>query len=167
MAIRLPLRTVLDVTTTSVGAGSVAGVFAYPFKVPQDTDNIVVKMTASVVGAGISATLQTSDDGGTTYYDVARTSVVSNSGATAVAGQNAQWLSATTTSMGMRTGVTQAASVISAGIGQPGTSILGAQQTSGLPILGLQNRVILQLVGDATANTTRVKVMVNNQSATA
>jgi hypothetical protein len=167
MSIRLPLKTVLDETTTSVGAGSVAGVFAYPFKLPQDADNVVVKLTASVVGAGISATLQTSDDGGTTYYDVARTSVVSNAGHTTVAGINSQWISATTISPGLRTSVTKSASILVGGIGSAGSSTLGSQEVSGLPLLGLQNRVILQLVGDATANSTRVKVMVNNQSATA
>jgi hypothetical protein len=167
MSIRLPLKTVLDETTTSNGAGSVAGVFAYPFKLPQDADNVVVKLIASVVGAGISATLQTSDDGGTTYYDVARTSVVSNAGHTTVAGQNAQWISATTISPGLRTSVTKSSSVLVGGIGFAGTSMLGSQEVSGLPLLGLQNRVILQIVGDSTANSTRVKVMVNNQSATA
>lgn len=168
MSIRLPLRTVLDVTHTNQGTTSVAGGWAYPFKVPQDTDNIVVKMTASVTAGGMSATLQTSDDGGTTYYDVARTSIVSNSGATAVTGQNAQWISCPTISTGLRTGVTYGgASIITGGIGASGVSVLGSQETTGLPILGLQNRIFIQSVGNATAINTRIKVMVNNQSATA
>jgi hypothetical protein len=166
MAIRLPLTTVLDETHTNQGTTSVAGGWAYPFKIPQDTDNIVVKMQASVTAGGMSATFQTSDDGGTTYFDVARTSVVSNSGATAVAGQAAQWLSIPTISGGLRTAVTQSASVITAGVGSATASTLGSQQVSGLPVLGLQNRIFLQSVGNATAINTRVKVMVNNQSAT-
>jgi hypothetical protein len=167
MSIRLPLKTVLDVTHTNQGTTSTIGGWAYPFKLPQDTDNVIVKMTASVVAGGMSATLQTSDDGGTTYYDVARTSVVSNAGATAVTGANAEWISVGTISNGLRTGVTRAASILTTGIGAVATSTLGSGEVSGLPIIGLQNRIFLQSVGNATAISTRIKVSVNNQSATA
>ncbi len=159
MSIRLPLQGVLDVTNTDLGAGSVAGGYAYPFKIPQDCDNVVVKFSPSVVTGSMSATLQTSDDGGTTYYDVARTSVLS------LASQGPQWISAGVISMGMRTAVTQSASVITAGIGHANASTLGSQQVSGLPILGLQNRVFLILGGGATINSgSRVQVMINSQS---
>ena len=78
-SIRLPLTTVLDYDDVGqTGATSVAGGVAKTFKIPQDADNIVVKLTASVIAGAVSATLQTTDDGGTTWYDVARTSVVSN-----------------------------------------------------------------------------------------
>src|SRR3990167_9373912 len=93
MSIRLPLQTVLDVTHTNQGTTSVSGGWAYPFQIPQDTDNVVVKFQPSVTAGGMSAIFQTSDDGGTTYYDVARTSIASNSGATAVTGASSQWLS--------------------------------------------------------------------------
>jgi hypothetical protein len=163
MSIRLPLRTVLDVTHTNQGTTSTIGGWAYPFKLPQDTDNVIVKMTASVVAGGMSATLQTSDDGGTTYYDVARTSVVSANGA----GAAAEWLSVGTISNGLRTGVTRASSILTTGIGAVSASTLGSGEVSGLPIIGLQNRIFLQSVGNATAISTRIKVSVNNQSATA
>src|SRR3990167_1570909 len=80
MSIRLPLKNIGTFTAAAneTGAGSTAGGIAYAVTLPQDTDNVVVKLTASLVGAGYSAVLQTSDDGGTTYYDVSRTSVVSN-----------------------------------------------------------------------------------------
>lgn len=170
MAIRLPLTTVLDYTATDVGAASVAGAVQLPFKITQDTDNVVVKLSASIVAAGISAVLQTSDDGGTTYYDIARTSIVSNSGATTVAGSQAQWLSATTISNGINPIVisnAQAGSVLGGSIGNAASSTLGSRQVSGLPIIGLQNRVLLITSGNATSNNSRVQVMVNNQSATA
>jgi len=163
MSIRLPLRTVLDVTHTNQGTTSTIGGWAYPFKLPQDTDNVIVKMTASVVAGGMSATLQTSDDGGTTYYDVARTSVVSAN----AAGNAAEWISVGTISNGLRTGVTRASSILTTGIGAVSASTLGSGEVSGLPILGLQNRIFIQSVGNATAISTRIKVMVNNQSATA
>lgn len=172
MSIRLPLQQVLDVTATDVGAASVAGGVPLPFKIPQDTDNIVVKLSASVVGAGVSAVLQTSDDGGTTYYDVARTSIVSNSGATAVAGTRAEWISAPVISSGVNPIVisgAQAGSVLGGTIGIAAASTLSSRQVSGLPILGIQNRVFLIYTGNISAagNSSRVQVLVNSQSATA
>lgn len=168
MAIRLPLQTVLDVTNTDLGASSVAGGYAYPFKIPQDADNVVVKFSASVTSGGMSAVFQTSDDGGSTYYDVARTSVVSNSGAFNAVGTLAQWLSIPVISSGINPIVisnAQAGSILGGTIGTAGASVLGSRQVSGLPILGVQNRVFMIYAGTATANSSRVQVMVNSQSA--
>lgn len=150
MSIRLPLTGVVEYNDAgNVGAGSVAGGVAIPFTLPQDTDNIVVKFTASVVGAGVSAVLQTSDDGGVTYYDVARSSVVTNA-----TPATAQWITATTVPNTNALGSATAGSLAQGG-------------ESGLPILGPYNRVFL-VYGAITANTlTRVEVKVNQQSATA
>lgn len=163
MSIRLPLQGVFDVTQTDQG-GSVAGGWAYPFKLPQDTDNVVVKFTPSVTAGGVSVIFQTSDDGGNTYYDVARTSVASSN----ELGKNPQFLSIPVISPGMATGRTfAAASVITTGIGNISASTLGQGQVSGLPILGIQNRVFVISAGNATAISARVQVLVNSQSATA
>lgn len=160
MSVRLPLTTVLDVINTDLGTTSVAGGYAYPFKIPQDCDNIVVKFMPSVLVGNASAYLQTSDDGGTTYYDVARTSVLTLAGV-----QNAQWISAGVISMGQRTAVIQAASVITAGIGSASASTLGSQQVSGLPIMGLQNRIFMTIGSGVTQNDgCRIQVKVNSQS---
>ena len=169
MAIRLPLTGVLDVTNTDNGSGSVAGGWAYPFRIPQDTDNVVVKLAASVVAGGISAIFQTSDDGGTTYYDVARTSIVSNSGASAVSPQLAQFMS-----IPVIQGATTRASIVATGsviavntIGSSGPSTIGQSQYSGLPILGIANRIFLITTGNQTSNNSRVQVLVNSQSSSA
>lgn len=160
MSIRIPLTTVLDVTNTDLGANSVAGGYAFPFKIPQDCDNILVKFMPSVLTGNASAYLQTSDDGGTTYYDVARTSVITLANV-----QNAHWISAPVIQAGQRTGVIQQASVLVAGIGSAAASTLGAQQISGLPIMGLQNRVFLTIGGGITQNDgIRIQVKVNSQS---
>lgn len=173
MAIRLPLKTVgtFSPAANEVGAGSVNGGLAHTFVLPQDTDNIVVKFTASVVGA-YSAVLQTSDDSGTTYYDVARTSIVSNANST-----TAEWISSPVVGIGVKTtymnnsvaGGEAVASVYSA-IGRAGASTLGQLAVSGLPILSQQARIFVRITGnitDADANTYVAKVMVNSQSATA
>lgn len=173
MSIRLPLQGVLDVTQTDQGPGSLLlGGWAYPFKLPQDTDNVVLKFSPSIVAGGASAIFQTSDDGGTTFYDVARTSIASNSGATAVAGSQAQWISIPVIGGGDRTVVTTsliAAGSLVSGVsnGNSAASTLSSGQSSGLPVLGIQNRVFVITTGNATAVSARVQVLVNQQSATA
>lgn len=174
MAIRIPTQGVLDRNDSGdVGAGSVAGGVAFPFQLPQDTDNVVVKLTASIIGGGVSATFQTSDDGGTTYYDVARTSIVSNANTT-----TAEWLNIGVNGLGFRTGnvkasVVAAGSVFSSGsilstTGATQASSLGQLEFSGLPILGLQNRVFLRYTAAVSGNDlARVQVLVNSQSASA
>lgn len=168
MAIRLPLAKIATFTATAneTGGSSVAGGIPYTFTLPQDTDNIVVKFTASVVSGGYSAVLQTTDDGGTTWYDVARTSVVTNAN-----GTTAQWLSAPVITAGIGTAVTQTtSSVYTATIGNAAASTLASQRMSGLPILSQNARLFVRITGDITdaaANTYVATVMVNSQSATA
>lgn len=168
MAIRLPLRTVgqFVAAASETGASSATGGISYPVTLPQDTDNIVVKFTASVVGA-YSAVLQTTDDGGTTWYDVARTSIVSNAN-----NNTAAWLSVPVNGAGVATGQTYpvAACIVSSGIRQTAASTLAGGQVSGLPILSQQARVFVVITGnitDAASNTYTAEVKVNSQSATA
>jgi hypothetical protein len=171
MSIRLPLKNVGTFTAAAseVGAGSTAGGFAHLVTLPQDTDNVVVKLTASVVAAagGYSATLQTTDDGGTTWYDVSRTSVVTNANTT-----TAVWSLGTVQGGGMATAQNgfPTASILTVGIRSTAASTLAANQISGLPILSQQARAFVRITGDITdaaANTYTVQVLVNSQSATA
>lgn len=175
MAIRLPTQTVLDVNnSTEVGSGpaSVNGGVAHAFLIPQDTDNIVVKLQASIKGGGVSALFQTSDDGGTTWYDVQRTSIVSNANNT-----TAEFLNISTISPGQATTYVhgtvpsvggQAAASINGAIGAAAASTLAQKSISGLPIMGQNARVFLQYTAAITSVISeRVQVKVNNQSATA
>lgn len=167
MSIRLPLTTVLDYNDTpQTGSTSVAGGVAKTFTIPQDADNIVVKLTASVIAGGVSATLQTTDDGGTTWYDVARTSVVSNANTT-----TAEWLSVGVVGSGVNPIVKSNAnsgSILGGSIGSAAASTLGSREVSGLPILSPQGRVFLRYTSAVTStDLARVQVKVNSQSATA
>lgn len=161
MSVRIPLTGVLDITNTDLGAGSVLGGYSYPFKIPQDTDNIVVKFTPSVVTGNMGVILQTSDDGGNTWYDVARTSTLSLA-------VQPEWISAPIISSGINPIVrsnSSAGSVLGGTIGNAAASTLGSRQVSGMPILGIQNRVFAILGGGATVNSgCRIQVMVNSQS---
>lgn len=161
MSIRLPLTTVLDYS--DAGTSSIATGTINTFQIPQDTDNVVLKLTASITGGGVSAFMQTTDDGGTTWYDVGRTSVVSDA-----TNANAQWLSVPVIGAGIATGVNKANSILSVAIGNAAASTVGIQQMTGLPILGQVGRVVLSYSAAGTANTTaRVQIRVNSQSATA
>lgn len=174
MAIRLPLQNVLDYNDVGqTGATSVAGGVAKTFNLPQDTDNIVVKLTASVIAGAVSATFQTTDDGGTTWYDVQRTSVVSNANNT-----TAEWLSVPVITTGVRSnanigsvvavGSTIASGAIGTTIGIAAASSLGSKQISGLPLLSQQGRIFLQYTAAVSGtDLARVQVKANSQSATA
>ncbi len=168
MAIRFPLKNIGTFTAAAneIGAGSTAGVIAYPITLPQDTDGVVVKLTASVVSGGYSATFQTTDDGGTTWYDCGRTSVVTNANNT-----NAEWLDIPVVGSGNGTAAVQTtSSVYVASIGKAAASALGGNRMSGLPILSPQARVVVRITGDITdaaANTYTAQVLVNSQSASA
>ena len=164
MGIRLPLKTVLSfVDTNDVGAGSVAGGVPATFTIPQDSDNIVVKLQASIVGGGVSATVQTTDDNGTTWWDVARSSVVSNA-----SGSTSEWMSIPVISPGIAN-VTETASssiVSSRTVGSAAASSLGSAQVSGLPLMSTFNRVFLRYSAGVSANAlTQVDVKVNSESA--
>lgn len=170
MAIRLPLTTVLDYNDAGqTGATSLLGGVAKTFTIPQDADNIVVKLQASVIAGGVSATLQTTDDGGTTWYDVARTSVVSNTGQSVFGGghANAQWISVPVAGYGTTAGIVLAGgtSVVSQGIGAAAASSLGSRAVSGIPILSPLGRIFL-IYSAAVSSTdlARVIVKVNSQS---
>lgn len=163
MGVRLPLQTVLDQNDSGdVGANSVAGGVGYNFTMPQDADTIIVKLTASVAGGGVSAVLQTTDDGGTTFYDVGRTSVVSNANNT-----TAVFTAGFVNAGGVATAVNAfpANSILSVGIRNTAASTLATNQVSGLPILSPLNRVFLIYTGNITLNDlARVQVKVNSQS---
>ena len=175
MGIRFPLKRVRVVNNGIIATGpaSTAGGVATTFTIPQDTDNIVVKMTASIRTGGVSATLQTTDDGGTTWYDVARTSIVSNAN-----GTTAEWLSIPVIGSGQRTGVVvtsvvAAGSVVSFGsvagtIGSAAASTLAQREVSGMPLLSTQGRIFLQYTSAVTSILAEVvDVYVNSETGTA
>lgn len=167
MSIRLPLQTVVqDVRPAETGTSSVGGTINIPVTLPQDTDNVVVKLVASVAGAGISAQLQTTDDGGNTWYGLGRTSIVSNA-----VGDNAEWLSFSTLSGGepRSASVVATGSVVSGGaIGSAQPSTLTSRTYSGLPILSPTARIALQISGSITtaaSNIITTTVSANSQAA--
>ena len=160
MGIRLPLQTIATlVDTGNVGAGSVAGGSAYNFYLPQDTDNAVLKLTASISG-GVSAVVQTTDDGGTTWYDVSRTSVISNAN-----NANAEWLTLPVIGVPERSQKTFSGSILGGTVGNAAASTLGQGQNSGMPILGTLNRVFFIYSATVTASSlVQAQIKVNSQT---
>lgn len=164
----------VDNDIIATGPASTAGGVAHTFDLPQDTDNVVVKLQASILAGGVSATFQTSDDGGTTWYDVQRTSIVSNAN-----NDTAEWLSIPVIGTGAKTGRIMASTVATGSvvavtssvyttIGAAAASTLGVGEISGLPILGTRNRIFLRYTNAVTSIISEnVDVKVNSQSATA
>lgn len=172
MSIRLPLKTVLSYNDSgNVGATSVV---SKTFNIPQDTDNIVVKMSkASITGSTptVDVYLQTSDDGGTTFYDVLHLPTIVG---TTIANAGALWGSAPVIGAGMRSTASPVASTASGTTqvsvlsvtGNASVRGLAAGTVSGLPILGIQNRIQISYGGTITTNDDLlVQVKVNSQSA--
>jgi len=168
MSIRKPIKVATFTDTGNVGATSVAGGVAKTFNLPQDTDNVVLKIQSSLVGTSVSATLQTTDDGGTTWYDVARTQAVTVANNTV-----ANWASVPVIGMGIKTFVNGAASTTSGqtamsilGVtGSAAASSLGIGQVSGLPLLDTFNRVFIIYTGNVTTNDlVKIDVYANHQS---
>jgi hypothetical protein len=167
MAIRLPLTVIKRQSyANETGATSLLGGIPVAMVLPQDTDNVVLKLTASTVGGGVSAIFQTTDDGGTTWYDVGRTSIISNAN-----NDTAQFLSIPVINAGVGTAVVQTtSSVYTAGIGAAQASTLSQNRMSGMPLLSQTARAFIVLTGNHTAATgsqITVEVKVNSQSATA
>lgn len=173
MSIRIgqpTVKTYTEVDGNTPGASSVSGGTVIAFTTPQDCDNFAVRLRASVTGGGYSAIWQTSPDGGTTFYDVSRTSIVSNTG---LAGgtQNAEWLTVGTISSGVRIvpSLIAAGSIVgvTGSIGRAAASTLANGTSSGMPIFST-NRVFLTCTTAITATSiVSVDIYANNQSATA
>lgn len=173
MGIRLPLTTVLDYNDSgNTGATSVV---SQTFLVPQDAENIIVKVpVSSINGTNPLAAiyLQTTDDGGTTWYDVARLPDVTQ---TAITNANALWMNANVNGLGIRTTQGPQVSVLGGGAGSSILSVTGnasmrslaAQSMSGLPIMGPLNRIQISYAGTVALNAgLQVQVKVNSKSGT-
>lgn len=169
MSIRFPLKTVLDYNDSgNTGATSVV---SQTFTIPQDTDTIVVKVpVASINGTNPVADiyLQTTDDGGTTYYDILRLPQVTG---TTIANAGALWGVANVNGLGFRSTQSGLSSLIQTSVlsvtGNASVRSLGSGQSSGLPIMGPLNRIQISYAGTIAANNgVQVQVKVNSQGAT-
>lgn len=157
MSIRIPTSPALTFTSTAT-----SGTDSQTVILPQDVDNVTVKLTADTF-TGTNPTcdvyIQTSDDGGTTWYDMGNLGQVT----AAIVNQNARWGFFSTLGGPKRT---QGASVLD--IGAAAASTAGVQSYTGLPIMGRALRVFLKYGGTQLANSgITVKVYTNQQSATA
>lgn len=159
MSIRIPDQTVLDYNDTgNVGATSVV---SQTFTLPQDVDGVVLKIpTASVNGTAptVDVYLQTSDDGGTTFYDMARVGIPATVTSSVLVVTNTKPVFVPISTTGNVSSVIQGPSVRG----------LAVNQVSGLPILGVVGRVQISYGGTITTNNgVRVQVTAQSQSARA
>ncbi len=157
MSLRYPgPQTVLDMTDTGTGATSIVSRL---FTIPQDTDNIVVKVPVVSVNGSVPVVdifAQTTDDGGTTFYDMAniRPPTLGTSSVLFVNNTTAMMVSIPVISR-------------SSTVGSAQSSSLGANTVSGIPVLSQQGRILIRYTsGNVVANNgVQVQVKVNSQSA--
>lgn len=157
MSIRVPLKTVQQITDTTT-----SGVTGYTVILPQDTDSVVLKFyTGTFTGTNptMDVYVQTTDDGGTTWYDCGNLGQIT----AAVSAQNARWAEFRFIGSAPRT---QGASVLA--IGACAASTATSSQYTGLPLLSNVMRIYFKLGGTQVVNAGAiVNVLVAQQSATA
>ncbi len=168
MSIRKPIKVLTFNDATEIGVGSTLGGKFKTFQLPQDTDNVVVKLQSSLVGGSVTATLQTTDDGGSTWYDISRTKQASVTNNTVAVWTNNQVIGgnhSTQTGTASTTGGVSPTSVFGT-IGSAGASTLGVDTYSGLPIMDTLARIMLIYTGTTilTNDKTQVDVLANHQS---
>lgn len=142
MAIRIPLRNAKHIVDTAL-----TSTVNYDFVVDQDIDNLVVKMSVGTF-TGTSPTadvyVQTTDDGGTTFYDCAHFAQVT----TAITNANALWMT-------IPVNGTAAVSSSTTSNGYTGAAAAGtitASKVSGLPLLSQKVRIAIVYGGTVGTN---------------
>lgn len=150
MSIRIPNSPVLDYSSTVATATTDSATCL----LPQDTDAITVFVWAPTFGLTTSDVyVQTSPDGGTTWFDMGDVQVTA-----AIVFANSR------IAMYSTTGATDRSNQLTNSvIGSAGASTVGANLFSGVPILGRNLRVYFKTTGTG-ASTVRVQVYVQNQT---
>lgn len=147
MSIRFPLSVVKSITDTAT-----SGTVNYPFLVPQDTESLVVKVyTGTFTGTNptLDVYFQTTDDGGTTWYDVAHFPQFT----AAVSKTQANWITIPVT-MNTKTVPSTA-----------GCSTLAASLVSPIPLLSKECNIAVKYGGTQLANGgVEVRVYSNSQA---
>lgn len=154
MAIRTPIL-VKSITDTNT-----SGVTNYDFFIPQDTDDVVVKLYTGATFTGTNPTLdvyvQTTDDGGATWYDVCHFPQLTAAALKAAA----YWAFASAVGQAKRT---QGASWLDIGVAT--SSSTGVAQYTGLPLMSTFMRIAIKYGGTQVANTgVEVRVYANHQA---
>jgi hypothetical protein len=148
-----PIVSVRDTNT-------VAATYTYPFTIPQDADQIVAKVWLASGWSSSGAaniTIQTSEDGGTTWRDVSNTNIGANTVAANVNNINAHFIPiacANTNSAKGATGYVGSVAAASTLATTVAASAVGI--TTGLPMMSTTGQVRISLA--ATVSTGGVNV---------
>lgn len=152
MAIRLPQQTVFS-QDLSISSGTSASLV----QLPQDTDNVTAVVWCTTLGATSSDVyFQTSYDGGSTWFDMANTQFLGT-----VVQSLARIMNFSGVGAKAKTGAVTGSNIGNA----PATSTLTNNYT-GVPLLGQLMRV-MHVIGGSGASVVNVRLIANNQSATA
>lgn len=154
MSIRVPSSPVLAFHSSIASAVSDAATVL----LPQDTDAVTVMVTSSVFGITTLQTyVQTTPDGGATWLDMGNIGVItSTTGPTPATALAAPWVAHFDTigsqPNGGTTSVVSVGSVATRFINQVQSSIAGAGQYTGVPIMGRLLRVFHKATGTGASD---------------
>lgn len=142
MSIRTPLRTAKQIVETAL-----TGTLLYTFNVDQDIDNLVCKMSVGTF-TGTSPTadiyIQTTDDGGTTWYDMGHFAQVT----TAITNANALWMTIPVNG----TSAVSSSTTSNGYTGAAADASISASKVSGIPVLNNLVRVKVVYGGTVGVN---------------
>lgn len=152
MGISIPLKNVKSVSDTGTSSTS-----SNVFILPSDASEVVVRVYTGATFSGTSPTadvyFQTSEDGGTTWRDCVHFGQITG----AIALQNAQFQPISVSGSGGSRG-------LGAFVGSVAASTAGAGVATGLPILGIANRIFIVYGGTIGVNSgINVDVFMNGQ----
>ena len=151
-------RSILLVNDTNTAAAT----YNYQFTIPQDADEIIAKIWLasgwSSSGAA-NVTIQTSEDGGTTWRDVSNTNIGAATVAASMNNLNAHFITVPCACASTGRGVANYIGSVASGSVLATTSAASAVGiTSGLPMMGTLGNIRLSLA--ATVSTGGVNVQV-------
>lgn len=147
-------RKVISITDTAT-----SGTVLYPFTIPQDSDSIVAKVwlqgTWSASGTA-TIVFQTSEDGGTTWRDVAGTTIGAATVAASMNNTNAHFISIACIGSNAKGAANYVGSVAASSAGVTAVNASAVGTVTGLPMLGTAGRI--QIVYTATISTGGVNI---------
>lgn len=148
-------RNIFSLRDTSTAAATTT----YLFNIPQDANSIIAKVwlqgTYSATGTA-TVTFQTSEDGGSTWRDVAASTIGGNLTAATMGNQNAHFIDLGTVGVSDRGVANYIGSVAASTLALAAVSGSAIGTQSGLPMLGTIGRV--QVTYTATISTGGVNV---------
>lgn len=165
MALRNTFPTASSIISVTDTATS--GAVTYPFTVPQDCESIVAKVwlqsTWSASGTAI-VFIQTTEDGGTTWRDVASTTIGASTVAASMGNQYAHFIPISLTANTDKGSTNYVGSVAASTISLAAVNASAVGITSGLPMMSTAGRIQIQYTATISTGGVNVQIFAPTQA---